>query len=156
MEAEKALLHDDVPVGAVAVRNGFVVGRGHNRKEVDGDPTGHAEMMALREAARTLGTWRLSDVTLYCTLEPCPMCAGTMVLARLSRLVYGTDDPKTGAAGSVFDLLRDSRINHHVSVTGGVLAGESRSLLEGFFARLRGRRAVSIAEAACSPTCGPP
>ena len=143
MEAEKALLHDDVPVGAVAVYNGSTVGRGHNRKEVDADPISHAETIALREAARTLGTWRLADVTLYSTLEPCPMCAGAMVLARVSRLVYGTDDPKTGAAGSVFELLRDLRLNHKVAVTRGVLANESQALLERFFSRLRGSRVRS-------------
>ena len=143
IEAKKALLHDDVPVGAVAVRNDRIVGRGHNRKEVDSDPTGHAETVALREAARTLGTWRLADVTLYCTLEPCPMCAGAMVLARVPRLVYGTDDPKTGAAGSVYDLLRDLRLNHRVSVTGGVMAAESQALLEDFFSKLRRSRARS-------------
>jgi len=136
-EAEKALAHGDVPVGAAAVRDGVVIGRGHNRKEVDGDPIGHAEMMALQQAARALGGWRLAGVTLYCTLEPCPMCAGAMVSARLPRLVYGADDPKAGAAGSVVELLRDPRFNHQVAVTRGVLAGESQALLERFFARLR-------------------
>jgi len=136
-EAERALTHSDVPVGAVAVRDGVIVGRGHNRTEADGDPTAHAEMIALREAARTLGDWRLVSVTLYCTLEPCPMCAGAMVSARLPRLVYGADDPKAGAAGSVVELLRDPRFNHQVSVTRGVLAEESQALLERFFAGLR-------------------
>jgi tRNA(adenine34) deaminase len=137
VEAEQALAHGDVPVGAVAVRGGVVVGQGHNRKEVDADPTAHAEMIALQEAARTLGGWRLVGVTLYCTLEPCPMCAGAMVSARLPRLVYGADDPKAGAAGSVVELLRDPRLNHQVAVTRGVLAGESQALLERFFATLR-------------------
>jgi tRNA(adenine34) deaminase len=137
-EAERALSHGDVPVGAVAVRDGVIVGRGHNRKEVDADPTAHAEMLALQEAARTLGGWRLVGVTLYCTLEPCPMCAGAMISARLPRLVYGADDPKLGAAGSVVELLRDPRLNHRVTVIRGVLAGESQALLERFFARLRG------------------
>ncbi len=136
-EAEKALAHRDVPVGAVAVRDGVVIGRGHNRKEVDGDPIGHAEMMALQQAAHAVGGWRLAGVTLYCTLEPCPMCAGAMVSARLPRLVYGADDPKAGAAGSVVELLRDPRFNHQVAVTRGVLADESQALLERFFARLR-------------------
>ena len=136
-EAEKALAHGDVPVGAAAVRDGVVIGRGHNRKEVDGDPIGHAEMMALQQAARVVGGWRLAGVTLYCTLEPCPMCAGAMGSARLPRLVYGADDPKAGAAGSVVELLRDPRFNHQVAVTRGVLAGESQALLERFFARLR-------------------
>jgi tRNA(adenine34) deaminase len=138
-EAERALAHGDVPIGAVAVRNGVIVGRGHNRKEADGDPTAHAEMIALREAARTLGGWRLESVTLYCTLEPCPMCAGAMVLARLPRLVYGADDPKAGAAGSVVELLRDPRFNHQVIVARGMLAEESQALLERFFAGLRGK-----------------
>ncbi|MDY7077235.1 MAG: tRNA adenosine(34) deaminase TadA [Chloroflexota bacterium] len=136
-EAERALAHGDVPVGAVIVRDGAVVGRGHNRKEADGDPTAHAEMIALREAAHTLGGWRLVDVRLYCTLEPCPMCAGAIVSARLPRLVYGADDPKMGAAGSVVELLRDPRLNHQVAVTRGVLAKESQALLERFFAELR-------------------
>jgi tRNA(adenine34) deaminase len=137
LEAERALAHGDVPVGAVAVRGGVVVGRGHNRKEIDADPTAHAEMLALREAARTLGGWRLVGMTLYCTLEPCPMCAGAMISARLPRLVYGADDAKAGAAGSIVELLRDPRFNHRVTVTRGVLAEESQALLERFFATLR-------------------
>ena len=137
VEAERALAYGDVPVGAVAVRDGKIVGRAHNRKEADGDPTAHAEMIALREAARALGGWRLVGVTLYCTLEPCPMCAGAMVSARLPRLVYGADDPKAGAAGSVIELLRDPSFNHRVAVTRGVLVGEAQVLLERFFARLR-------------------
>jgi tRNA(adenine34) deaminase len=136
-EAEQALAHGDVPVGAVAVREGAIVGLGHNRKEIDADPTAHAEMIALQKAANALGGWRLVGVTLYCTLEPCPMCAGAMVSARLPRLVYGAIDPKAGAAGSVVELLRDPRLNHQVAVTGGVLAEESQALLERFFAGLR-------------------
>jgi tRNA(adenine34) deaminase len=136
-EAELAPTHGDVPVGAVAVCDGTIVGRGHNRREADADPTAHAEIVALREAARTLGGWRLEGVTLYCTLEPCPMCAGAMVAARLARLVYAADDPKAGAAGSVVELLRDPRFNHRVSVTRGVLAEEARTLLERFFAEKR-------------------
>jgi tRNA(adenine34) deaminase len=136
-EAERAPAHGDVPVGAVAVREGIIVGRGHNRREAHADPTAHAEMIALQEAARNLGGWRLAGVTLYCTLEPCPMCAGAMVAARLPRLVYGAVDPKAGAAGSVVELLRDPRFNHQVAVTGGVLAEESQALLERFFAGLR-------------------
>jgi len=139
-EAERALAHGDVPVGAVAVRDGVIVGRGHNRREADADPTAHAEMIALREAARTLGGWRLVGVTLYCTLEPCPMCAGAMVAARLPRLVYGADDPKAGAVGSVVELLRDRRFNHQVAVSRGVLAEEAQALLERFFATVRGSR----------------
>jgi tRNA(adenine34) deaminase len=129
-EAERALAHGDV-------RDGAIVGRGHTRKEADADPTAHAEMLALREAARTLGGWRLVGVTLYCTLEPCPMCAGAMVSARLPRLVYGVDDPKAGAAGSVVELLRDPRLNHRVAVIRGVLAEEAQALMARFFAGLR-------------------
>ena len=136
-EAEQAWAHGDVPIGAVAVRDGVIVGRGHNRREADADPTAHAEMIALRGAARALGGWRLVGVTLYCTLEPCPMCAGAMVAARLPRLVYGSDDPKAGAAGSVVELLRDPRLNHRVDVARGVLAREAQALLERFFAGLR-------------------
>jgi len=136
-EAAEALAHGDVPIGAMAVREGVIVGRGHNRREVDKDPTAHAEMIALQEAARTLGGWRLVGVTLYCTLEPCPMCAGAMVAARLPRMVYGADDAKAGAAGSVVELLRDPRFNHQVSVTRGVMADECQALLARFFAQLR-------------------
>lgn len=136
-EAALAPAHGDVPVGAVAILDGVIIGRGHNRKEADADPTAHAEIIALREAARTLGSWRLAQVTLYCTLEPCPMCAGAMLSARLQRLVYGADDAKAGAAGSVVELLRDPRFNHRVAVTRGVLAGEAQALLESFFASLR-------------------
>ncbi len=136
-EAEKAPAHGDVPVGAIAVHEGEIVGRGHNRREVDGDPTAHAEVIALREAARAVGSWRLHDVTLYCTLEPCPMCAGAMVQAHLGRLVYGADDAKAGAAGSVVELLRDPRFSHRVPVTRGVLDEEAQRLLSSFFSRLR-------------------
>jgi tRNA(adenine34) deaminase len=138
-EARKAPAHKDVPVGSVAVYQDRIVGRGHNRREADLDPTAHAEMIALREAANHLGGWRLSDVTLYCTLEPCPMCAGAMVQAHLGRLVYGADDPKAGADGSVVELLRDPRFNHRVTVTRGILAEEAQELLTGFFAGLRAR-----------------
>jgi tRNA(adenine34) deaminase len=136
-EAEKAPAHGDVPVGAIAVHEGEIVGRGHNRREVDGDPTAHAEMIALREAARAVGSWRLHEVTLYCTLEPCPMCAGAMVQAHLGRLVYGADDTKAGAAGSVVGLLRDPRFSHRVPVTRGVLDEEAQRLLSSFFSTLR-------------------
>ena len=138
-EAQVAYERGEVPVGAVAVHKGYVVGRGHNRKEELADPSAHAEMIALREAAQVLGSWRLSDVTLYCTMEPCPMCAGAMVLARLPRLVYAVDDPKSGAAGSLFDIIRSPRLNHQVQVTRGVLAEEARDLLDLFFNELRGR-----------------
>lgn len=136
-EAHLALQKGDVPVGAVAVREGQIIGRGHNRKEELKDPTAHAEMIALQEAAWTLGGWRLIGVTLYCTMEPCPMCAGAMVQARLPRLVYAIDDPKAGAAGSVVDLLRNERLNHRVEVIAGVLAEEAEELTQRFFRRLR-------------------
>jgi tRNA(adenine34) deaminase len=136
-EAALAFQKGDVPVGAVAVRDGLIIGRGHNRKEELKDPTAHAEMIALQEAARTLGGWRLIGVTLYCTMEPCPMCAGAMVQARLPRLVYAVDDPKAGAAGSVVDLLRNGQLNHRVEVIAGVLAEEAEELTQRFFRRLR-------------------
>jgi tRNA(adenine34) deaminase len=136
-EAALAFQKGDVPVGAVAVREDQIIGRGHNRKEELKDPTAHAEMIALQEAARTLGGWRLIGVTLYCTMEPCPMCAGAMVQARLPRLVYAVDDPKAGAVGSVMDLLRNERLNHQVEVIAGVLAEEAEELTQSFFRRLR-------------------
>ncbi len=136
-EAERALATDDVPVGAVALYRGAIVGRGHNRREADNDPTAHAEIIAIRAAAAALGLWRLDGVTLYCTLEPCSMCAGAMVLARLPRLVYAATDPKAGAAGSVTDITRHYRLNHHVQVEGGLFAEEAAELLRAFFRRLR-------------------
>ena len=119
------------------MRDGQIIGRGHNRKEALKDPTAHAEMLALQEAARTLGGWRLIGVTLYCTMEPCPMCAGAMVQARLPCLVYAVDDPKAGAAGSVVDLLRNERLNHRVEVTTGILAEEAEELTQRFFQEVR-------------------
>lgn len=136
-EARLALETGDVPVGAVAVHRGAVIGRGRNRREADGDPTAHAEIVAMREAAEAVGEWRLSEVTLYCTLEPCCMCAGAMVQARLWRLVYGALDLRAGCAGSVVDLLRHPRFNHRVEVYTGVLAEECAALLEDFFRTLR-------------------
>ncbi|HEY7076324.1 MAG TPA: tRNA adenosine(34) deaminase TadA [Solirubrobacteraceae bacterium] len=136
-EASAALAHGDVPVGAVVVRDGAVVGAGHNERERRQDPSAHAEMLALQEAARALGSWRLLDTTLYVTLEPCAMCAGAVVLARVPRVVFGTADPKAGAAGSVLDVLGEPRLNHRPKVTGGVLAAECAALLVEFFA---GRR----------------
>lgn len=135
--AERALETDDVPVGAIAVWQDKIIGRGWNQREADHDPTAHAEMIALREAAREIGSWRLDGVTLYCTLEPCAMCAGALVLARLPRLVYAAADPKTGAAGSIMDITRHPRLNHRVRVEGGVLAAESAELIRGFFRKLR-------------------
>ncbi len=138
-EARRALEHRDVPIGAIAVLGDQVIGRGYNRREADQDPTAHAEMLALRAAARHVGCWRLDGVTLYCTLEPCAMCAGAMVLARLSRLVYATRDPKAGAAGSVMDLLNHPKLNHRVAVVEmvGPFAAEAARLLVDFFAALR-------------------
>ncbi len=136
-EAAAAIDHDDVPVGAVVVRRGRVIGRGHNQREALRDPTAHAEMIAITAAAEHLRSWRLDHCTLYVTLEPCAMCAGAMVLARLPRLVYGTDDPKAGACGSVYDLVREGRLNHRVDVAGGVLADECAELLREFFRQQR-------------------
>lgn len=130
---------EDVPVGAVCIYDGEIIGRGHNRREADGDPTAHAEMIALREAASHLKQWRLDGVSLYVTLEPCAMCAGAIWLARVERVVFGAWEPKTGACGSVFDILRDPRINYRPQVRGGVLADESSSLLREFFERQRTR-----------------
>ncbi len=135
--AERALETADVPVGAIAVWQGKVIGRGWNQREAAHDPSAHAEIIALREAAQKLGSWRLDDVTLYCTLEPCAMCAGAMVLARLPRLVYAAADPKAGAAGSILDVTRHPKLNHRLQVEGGVLAAESAALLRSFFRQLR-------------------
>src|SRR3954449_5114522 len=157
-EAERALEHEDVPIGAVVVHEGEVVGAAHNERELRQDPTAHAETIALREAARALGTWRVLDSVLYVTLEPCAMCAGAIVLARLPRVVYGTTDPKAGAAGSVFDILAEPRLNQRPEVAAarsvaailpepalnprpevaaGLLADECAAILRAFFATRR-------------------
>jgi tRNA(adenine34) deaminase len=136
-EAERALEHDDVPVGAVLVHGGEVAGTGHNERELRQDPSAHAEMLAIREAARAIGSWRLLDTVLYVTLEPCAMCAGAIVLARVPRVVYATADPKAGAAGSVLDVLAEPRMNHRPEVAGGLLADEAAALLVNFFASRR-------------------
>jgi tRNA(adenine34) deaminase len=137
-EAARALPAGDVPIGAVVVGpDGAVVGRGHNVREAEGDPTGHAEIRALREAAAVRGEWRLTGCSLVVTLEPCTMCAGALVLARADRLVYGAEDPKAGAVGSLWDVVRDRRLNHRPEVVGGVLAGECGDLLRGFFREQR-------------------
>src|SRR5829696_10184463 len=136
-EAARALEHDDVPVGAVLVHDGEVIGAGHNERELRQDPAAHAEMIALREAAAALGSWRLLDTVLYVTLEPCAMCAGAIVLARVPRVVFGTWDPKAGAAGSVLDVLAEPRLNHRPEVAGGLLADECATLLRSFFAARR-------------------
>jgi tRNA(adenine34) deaminase len=136
-EAQKALAHDDVPVGAVVVHQGEVVGAGHNERERRQDPTAHAETLALQAAARRRGSWRLLDCTLYVTLEPCAMCAGAIVLARVPRVVYAADDPKAGAAGSVLDVLDEPRLNHRPVVDPGLLASEAAGMLRAFFASRR-------------------
>ena len=136
-EAEAAAAHDDVPIGAVVVREGEVVGAGHNERELRQDPTAHAEVLALREASRALGSWRVLDAVLYVTLEPCAMCAGAIVLARVPRVVFGTRDPKAGAAGSVLDVLAEPRLNHRPAVDAGLLADECAALLVDFFGSRR-------------------
>jgi tRNA(adenine34) deaminase len=136
-EAERALEHDDVPIGAVLVRDGELVAAAHNERELRQDPTAHAEIIALREAARVAGSWRLLDTVVYVTLEPCAMCAGAIVLARVPRLVYGASDPKAGACGSVLDVLGEPRLNHRPEVDGGLLAREGGELLSEFFASRR-------------------
>jgi tRNA(adenine34) deaminase len=132
-EAERALDHDDVPIGAVVVHDGEVIGAGHNERELREDPTAHAEILALREAAAKLGSWRVLDSVLYVTLEPCAMCAGAIVLARVPRVVYAATDPKAGAAGSIMDLLDHPRLNHRPEVAGGLLAEEASALIVDFF-----------------------
>jgi tRNA(adenine34) deaminase len=136
-EAEAALQHDDVPIGAVAVVGDGVVASRHNERELRQDPTAHAEILVLRDAAEALGTWRLTAVTVVVTLEPCPMCAGALVAARAGRLVFGAVDPKAGACGSLYQVCADPRLNHEIPVTPGVLAEEAGTLLSRFFA---GRR----------------
>src|SRR2546421_3419529 len=138
LEARAAAAEGEVPIGSVVVAEGRIVGRGRNAREGRADPTAHAEVLALQEAARSLGRWRLSGATVYATLEPCPMCAGALVNARVDRLVYAVPDPKAGAAGTLFDLPRDSRLNHRVEVVSGGMAAECGELLTSFF---RSRRA---------------
>lgn len=136
-EAERALQHGDVPIGAVVVRDGDVIGSACNERELSADPTAHAEILALRAAATAVGNWRLDDSTLYVTLEPCPMCAGAIVLGRVPRLVYGPQDPRAGAALSLYNIVQDDRLNHQVELTTGVLEEECADLLRSFF---EGRR----------------
>ena len=137
-EAAAALEHDDVPIGAVVVRDGEVLASARNERELRGDPTAHAEVLALRAAAEAAGTWRLSGATVYVTLEPCPMCAGALVLARVARLVYGPQDPRAGAAYSLYNVVQDPRLNHSLEVTAGVLEDECAAVLRSFF---KGKRA---------------
>jgi tRNA(adenine34) deaminase len=137
-EAQKALELEEVPIGAVVVYKGEIIGRGYNLKERDNDPTAHAEIIALREAAQNLSSWRLDECQLYVTIEPCPMCAGAIVQARIARLVFGAFDPKAGATGSLYNIVEDERLNHQViEVKGGVLAKEARQLMQDFFKKLR-------------------
>ena len=141
--AEAAAAAGDVHVGALVVLDGVILGRGGNRREVEADPTGHAEVVALREACKTMGRWRVDGATLYVTLEPCPMCAGTLVAARVARLVYGASDPKAGAVRSLYELCDDPRLNHRMEVVSGVLADRCAEQLRTFFraARAKTRRA---------------
>ena len=140
-EARRAGAVGEVPIGAVVVCEGAVISRAGNAREAAADPTAHAEIIAIREAAERLGRWRLSDCTLYVTVEPCPMCAGAIVNARIERVVYGATDPKAGAVGTLYDLSSDSRLNHRFAVTSGVLEEQSSGLLREFFQALRGRPA---------------
>jgi tRNA(adenine34) deaminase len=140
-EARAAASEGEVPVGAACLVDGQVVARRHNERERSNDPTAHAELLALREAAAALGAWRLRDATVVVTLEPCPMCAGALVAARVGRLVYGAADPKAGACGTLYNLCADPRLNHEIAVTGGVRAEECGALLTSFFAGRRNDRA---------------
>ncbi len=142
-EAEKAAQEGEVPIGAVVVGpSGEIIGRGYNQPIGLCDPTAHAEIIALRKAAKHLGNYRLLDCEMYVTLEPCPMCAGALVYARLKRLVFGAHDPKAGACGSVYNIVQDKRLNHQLEVDGGLLAEECRALLQAFFKSRRGARVV--------------
>jgi tRNA(adenine34) deaminase len=136
--AREAAAAGEIPVGAVVVKDGAVVGRGHNRPVAGRDPTAHAEVMALRDAAERIGNYRLAECMLYVTLEPCAMCAGAIINARVRRVVYGAADPKSGACGSVVDLFGENRLNHHATVVGGILAEEAVKLLQDFFSARRG------------------
>lgn len=145
-EARKAEALGEVPIGAVIVRDGQVVGRGYNLRETTKDPLAHAELLAIKEASKTMGGWRLIGATLYVTLEPCPMCAGAIVQARLPRIVYGAMDPKAGCAGSLMNLLQEERFNHQVEMIQGVREEECSELLKNFFRSLRERRKKKVAE----------
>ena len=136
-EAEIAYSHQEVPIGAVVVYQNKIIARAHNRKEELQDPTAHAEILALQEAARYLGSWHLEDIDLYVTLEPCPMCAYAMLQARIKRLIFGTPDPKAGAAGSIINIIQDKRFNHQIEVTDGFLEEECRLILQRFFQERR-------------------
>ena len=140
--ARRAASLGEVPIGAVLVKDGAIIGRGFNLREGKNDPSAHAEMLAIRQAAKRLNAWRLTGTTLYVTLEPCPMCMGAIILARVERLVFGCHDPKAGAAGSLYDLAADIRFNHQVAVAAGVRAAECAALLSDFFRELRRQKKV--------------
>ncbi len=143
-EAEMARSKGEVPIGAVIVHDGEIIGRGHNLRETSNDPTTHAEMVAIREAAAKIGHWRLLNTTLYVTLEPCVMCMGAIILARIPHLIYACRDPRAGAVGSIYDFSQDERFNHKVEVTEGVLGEECSTMLSGFFQELRaGRKSIN-------------
>jgi tRNA(adenine34) deaminase len=139
LEAEKAYELDEVPIGAVVVKDGRIIGRGHNLRERDKDPTLHAEMIAIRQASAVLGGWRLMDCDLYVTIEPCPMCAGAIQQARIKRLVFGARDPKAGCAGSLYNLLEDPRFNHRVEVTEGIMEHQCSQIMKDYFKQKRSR-----------------
>ncbi|MDD4564625.1 MAG: tRNA adenosine(34) deaminase TadA [Eubacteriales bacterium] len=139
-EAEKALSINEVPVGAVIEKDGIVVGRGYNKTETAKDPTAHAEILAIREAAQKLGGWRLLSCRMYVTAEPCPMCAGAMVLARIEKVFIGTPDPKTGACGSLMNILQDERLNHAVQIETGIMQHQCEKLMKTFFQKLRKKK----------------
>lgn len=141
--AERAAALGEVPIGSVLVKDGTIIGRGFNRRESRKDPSSHAEMIAIRQAARRLDAWRLTGTTLYVTLEPCPMCMGAIVLARIERLVFGSFDPKAGAAGSLYNLADDPRLNHRVELESGIMDEECSRLLSGFFRELRRQKKAS-------------
>ncbi len=138
-EAKKAYELDEVPIGAVVVKDGKIIGRGHNLREREQDPTLHAEIIAIRQAAAELGSWRLTDCELYVTIEPCPMCAGAILQSRIPRVIYGARDPKAGCAGSLYNLLEDSRFNHRAEVVEGVLEEECAEIIRGYFRQKRGK-----------------
>ena len=139
-EAQKASIKGEVPVGAVIIKEGKVIARAHNLREKNNDPTAHAEIIAIKKAAKKLGGWRLSGCDMYVTLEPCTMCAGAMIHARISKVYFGTDDPKAGAAGSILDIFGETRFNHKVEVESGILENECSGILKDFFKNLRGKK----------------
>ncbi|MDD3199326.1 MAG: tRNA adenosine(34) deaminase TadA [Eubacteriales bacterium] len=139
-EAEQALSIDEVPIGAVIEKDGIIIGRGHNKTETTKDPTAHAEILAIREAAHELGGWRLLRCRMYVTAEPCPMCAGAMVLARIEKVFIGTSDPKTGACGSLMNILQDERLNHSVQIETGIMQKQCEILMKSFFQKLRKKK----------------